>query len=211
VNGNAPVDIDRITLELIVPKQLLTVAFHEWIYDRGRLERPLGIRYPLVLRVLERQAASAYHDEWRVKTRRLADYGRALEPRAVHCVLDDPEDVKPARLYAQLSEEQITCAAIPFPPEVDTNIDAGLFGAALDSGVPIIAWSEDPVDPAQFCDLVRGKLAADGLLSLPARVLSYRRAALNTDSGRPRVSVVFDRFDHLPDQFRRPLRFSAPR
>jgi NTP-dependent ternary conflict system VMAP-like protein/trypsin-like peptidase/effector-associated domain 2 (EAD2)-containing protein len=215
VNTNAPVEIERLTLELIVPKRLLAVPFDQWIYDRGRLARPLGIRYALALRVLERQTDTAAHDEWRIKTRRLAEYGRTADPDAIHGVAEQLEDIDAVRLYAQLADDRVTCAAIPFPPGGD--LEAGPFGAVLESGVPVAVWSGGHADPARFCDLVRGDFAAEGLLKLPARVLSFRRAALKTDSGvsnqegpRARIGVVFDRFDRMPGQFSHPLRLCAP-
>jgi hypothetical protein len=217
VNQNAIADIDELTVEFIVPRRLIAEPFHQWRYDRRAFPRPLGIRFAIVVRVLERQHDVATEDEWRRKSRLLTDDGNRPDPAAIHCVLD-PTDADPVALYSDLAEGPVTCVAVPFPPETEPDADTGVFAAALAAGLPMIAWSAEPTEPAAFCDLIRGDLAAEGLLKLPGRLLSYRRNALKTTRRVPRqepprsgVGVIFDRFERRPDLLDHPLRLRAPR
>jgi hypothetical protein len=83
--------------------------------------------------------------------------------------------------------------------------------------VPVIAWSREPVDPVQFCSLVRHTLAGEGLHNLPRQVLRYRLNAMKkvgTARGEsdfaPEIGVFFDDAGRVPGSFQRPVKLQAP-
>ena len=211
---------DELTVEFILPERLIGHPVEEWEFDREKFALPLGIRYAVHVRSLERLRNRASHGTWRRKWRYLAEHGHRREPAHIVCT-GSRSSRDPRALYSQLvADDRTVCLAIPFPPPEDRTGARGgdEFTAGFEAGMPVLVWSREPVDPDQFCTLVRDTLAAQGVLDLPRQILWLRRSAMKTMDRTqqspphfvPSVGVLWDDADRLPGSFRRSVRFQAP-
>jgi hypothetical protein len=218
VPEHVSVDIDELTIEFILPQRLIGHPVEQWEFNRRGFSRPLGIRYPVVVRSLERLRNRALHDAWRHKWRRVADHGHRPDRGAIHCI-GRPGARDPQGLYSELvADDRLVCLTLPFPPqEGEETSGADEFIAGLEAGMPVIVWARHPVDQARFCLLIRDTLAAEGLRGLPSRALGLRRDAARSVEARspeqftPAVGVFWDDADRLPGTFKRTIKLQAPR
>lgn len=220
VPEHVSVDIDELMIEFILPQRLIGQPVEQWDFDRKVFPRPLGIRYPVVVRSLERLRSLSWHDAWRRKWRWLTEHGHRADPAAIHCV-GRQGDRDPRALYSDLGlEDHPVCLVLPFPPRENGSPAGGdEFVAGLAAGMPVIVWARHPVDPVRFCGLVRETFAADGLRELPRRMLRMRRnAARSADATLPEslggfappMGLLWDDADRVPESFRRSVRLQAP-
>lgn len=203
-------------IEFVLPRRLLGEPVDEWEFGRSGFALPLGLRYPVVVRSLDRMRNPGHHADWWRKSRRLTETGHRVNPDALHC-LEPPRDQRPdsARvLFARLTgHEQVVCLAVPHPPDASVPMASDPFEAGLAAGLPAVLWAREPVDPDEFFHLVRTVLA-DVPLEIPQRVLRHRREVM-ADPGRrgllaAKVGVIFDVADRVPQQFREPMQLKAP-
>jgi hypothetical protein len=216
VPEHVSVDIEELTLEFIVPRRLLAHPIDQWLFDRHVFPRPLGIRYPVVVRSLERLRNRSQHDVWHRKSRWLAENGHRADPEAIACVRGAPPRDSLA-LYSELLREGVVVLAVPFPPGEADVPGSDEFAAALAAGLPVIVWSREPTDPAAFCRLVQEELAGQGVLDMPGKVLWLRRDAVKTmhkarqpSDFAPQVGLLWDDADRVPGSFLQPVRLQAP-
>jgi hypothetical protein len=223
-------DLQDPVVEFILPRRLLAEPVDEWEIDRSAFSLPLGLRYPVVVRCLDRMRDPAHHVSWRRKSRRLNETGHLVDPEAVHHVTPEaPEAASPpgagrARqvvrdhvkaLFAELmNQEKVVCLAVPHPPDSSVPARPDAFVAGLAAGLPVILWAREASDPDGFFDVVR-KVMAHGPLEIPRQVLHHRR---ELESGAERrgtsgvtVGVLFDDADRIPAGLRkRSIELRAP-
>jgi hypothetical protein len=211
------VDSDEPTVEFILPRRLIGHPVDEWEFDRAGFSLTLGIRYPVVVRSLERLRNRSLHGAWRRKWRVLADEGHRADALPIsHVEPSRPRDLR-ALYSALVADDRHVCLAVPFPPsDTDEASRNDEFTAGLTAGMPVIVWSREPLDGAEFSVLVRNTLARHGILNLPRRMLWLRQSAMATMDGTPpvrylpKMSLLWDDADRVPGPFRRPIRLQAP-
>jgi hypothetical protein len=203
-------------IEFVLPRRLLGEPVDEWEFGRSGFALPLGLRYPVVVRSLDRMRNPGHHADWWRKSRRLTEAGHRVNPDALHC-FEPPRDQRPdsARvLFARLTgHEQVVALAVPHPPDASVPMASDPFEAGLAAGLPAVLWAREPVDPDEFFHLVRTALA-DVPLEIPLRVLRHRREVMANPGRRgllaAKVGVIFDVADRVPRQFREPMQLKAP-
>lgn len=150
-------------VEFMLPRNLLNLPVDRWLVDahESSFGTPLGARYPVVLRDLERQRNSMTRSLWKSKWDRLTLDRAAWRPPLV---LDAGESglgtselamrLEPALavLVSGTSAWEENGASVP--PQLDV---------ALDSGVPVMVWNR------------RGNAASDRFLEDLAHRLSDGR------------------------------------
>jgi transcriptional regulator with XRE-family HTH domain len=136
-------DADGITLEFVLPRELLDLPVDQWWLDT---DEPLGLNYPIVVRSLERMRNRQWHREWR---RRWAQLGaQAAEHRlapVVRPAIGDPTELR--QLTAELAiDHKLTVLALDSaPPAGGPEVLA-----ALRAGVPVIVWNREPLASDAF-------------------------------------------------------------
>ncbi|MDQ1288591.1 MAG: Trypsin-like peptidase [Actinomycetota bacterium] len=204
-------------IEFLLPRRLMAEPVDEWDAGGSAFHLPLGLRYPVVIRSLDRMRDLTYRVNWRRKSRRLIETGRLLDPEALHLEVpraspDVPDPVM--ALFATLTnQEKVVCLAIPRPPDASLPQRSDVFAAGLAAGLPIVIWARDAEDQHAFFDVVR-RLLDRGPLEVPQQVLRHRRDVASGsapgDGGAVRVGVLFDDADRVPARFRHPVRLQAP-
>lgn len=190
-----------LTIEFVLPRALLDHPFEQEKISIAGFEHRIGIRYPVVVRSLDRMRLAAVHPEWRHKWEWLS--GNSID--APVCLVTRRGEYDTEELFSHLSEASRTVLALAFPPWGGDDTDEHWVG--LVAGIPVVAWCRDGRDPAQFAREVKDLLAAD-LMDLPRRTMELRRQALS--GGREgaagdhlglHLTLVFDDADRIPEPY----------
>ncbi len=188
-----------LTVEFILPRRLLSEPVDLWqLGDRSRV----GVRYPVVVRSLDRLRNEWALVEWRRRWRLLQQIGDRPAPGAIWW-LREPDQLPTALYRARLAAlEEVVCVVCERPGPEDSSVVT----AALTNGVPVILWPREPVDADTFAATVRGALDHEGLRTLPDLAHRLRRAA-EIPNGSARVgrglTLLWDDPDRLPSGSRR--------
>lgn len=81
-------DADNPVIEFILPRQLLGEAVEEWPSGEQDFRLALGLRFPVVIRSLDRMRETTIHWQWRRRSRLMAENGRRAHPSAVFCLTE---------------------------------------------------------------------------------------------------------------------------
>ncbi|REE95483.1 effector-associated domain 2-containing protein [Thermomonospora umbrina] len=196
---------EELTIEFLLPRDLLAIPLDQYRITVGGLERRLGIEHPVVVRSLDRLHTRVLHHNWRRKWRWLT--GRPGDA-TVHW-RGRRGELNGEHLYTSLLIEQSSvCMAMAFPPartSHDGAVDELWIG--VQAGVPVIVWCREPRDPDRFAAEFE-PLLARGMLTLPEAVLELRRRALreNDPDGDHlglRLTLLFDDADRIPEPYDR--------
>jgi hypothetical protein len=180
------VDRRSLLLEFVVPRELLNTDFDQWLIP----ERPdglsarnyhLGVRYPVVVRDLERMAPSDDRSLWRARWQRLCDCAGPVRDaiRWVKPQDRDSYDSLTASLLRERAHGQVCLALLSAPSEGSQF--AELLYAGLTAGLPAAIWLRQPGTGRSGGKKDRKYLASAvkpaALRGLPRRVLDLRQEA----------------------------------
>lgn len=202
-------EVDQLTIEVLVPASLLNHPVEEW--ELSTFPRTLGIRYPVVVRSLDRLSNTDSHAHWRRKWEWLSDHPGTGRPDSIYWHPETP-DRSSESVYVELVRlDHLVCLAVPFPPDSVPDADHDPFTAAISAGMPAIFWTRDPRRRHQFKPQIHPFLAGRAIDELPTLALTLRREArLNeTDDQHPGryLGLLWDDPHHVPP---RPVRLRAP-
>ncbi|MDL4814581.1 VMAP-C domain-containing protein [Actinomadura opuntiae] len=190
-----------LTVEFVLPRGLLGHPVEDSKIKIAGFEHRIGIRYPVVVRSLDRMRLAAVHHDWRHKWAALRE--NALD--APVCLVTRRGEYDQEELFSKLSEAPAVLA-LAFPPWAG-NDEPDEHWVGLLSGAPVIAWCRDGRDPARFAREVKDLLAAD-LMRLPRRAMELRRQALaaGAEEAAPdhlglHLTLVFDDADRIPEPY----------
>jgi hypothetical protein len=196
----------RLTVEMVLPRQLINRDVDQWPIAPAGFERPVGIQHPIVVRSLERLHDRALHREWRRKWGWLKENGS--DPRmtvaGTHWI-SRPAEVNPQQLMIQLmADDPPVCIMMAFAPPDANDLGSDEFAAGVHSGAPAILWCRDSQAAAGFESEMRELLDGHGLLMLPELIHRYRQRAHFPDAspqhlGR-HLTLLWDDFDRLPEE-----------
>ncbi|TDC80215.1 hypothetical protein [Actinomadura sp. 7K507] len=192
-----------LTIEFILPRALLDHPFEQEKINIGGFEHRIGIRYPVVVRSLDRMRLAAIHHDWRHKWEWLS--GNSVG--APVCMVSRRGEYDKEELFSTLSESSAAVLALAFPPWGGTDDETDEHWVGLLAGIPVVAWCRDGRDPAQFVREVKDLMAED-LLKLPRRTMELRRHALSGGGEGARaghlglhLTLVFDDSDRIPEPY----------
>ena len=192
-----------LTIEFVLPRTLLGHPFEQEMIKIGGFEHRIGIRYPVVVRSLDRMRLAAIHHDWRHKWKWLSGHSIG----APVCMVTRRGEYGKEELFSTLSEDSTAVLALAFPPWGGMNDEADEHWVGLLAGIPVVAWCRDGRDPAQFVREVKDLMAED-VTSLPRRTMELRRRALsgkreNAASGHLglHLTLVFDDADRIPEPY----------
>ncbi|MFA1548522.1 VMAP-C domain-containing protein [Actinomadura chokoriensis] len=192
-----------LTIEFILPRDLLDAPIEQSMIDIAGVEHRIGIRHPVVVRSLDRMRMAAIHHEWRHKWEWLA--GHSVD--APVCLVTRPGEQGKEELFSRLSGASTAVVALAFPPWGGASDETDEHWVGLVAGIPVIAWCRDGRDPAQFAREVKELLASD-LMKLPRRTMELRRQALSSGSAGAgsghlglHLTLLFDDADRIPEPY----------
>ncbi|GAA2729392.1 effector-associated domain 2-containing protein [Actinocorallia aurantiaca] len=196
--------VDELTIEFVLPRDLLGLPFDQYQYAPSRFPRRLGLDHPVVVRSLERMR----DQQLRRACQRKWNWFRQNSEDAVVTWVVRPDQYGLEQLYALLSEHSQTCLAMSHPPrEGPDPVDE--LHVCLQAGTPIVLWCRVETAPEDFVPGLRELLATD-LMSLPRKIQDLRRHAAQladaTHLGN-HLTLLFEDADRLPEPY---IRFRSP-
>jgi hypothetical protein len=189
-----------LALEFVLPFELLNIPVEQWTADPAssqQIPEPLVLRYPVVVRSLERMRHRNWHRKWHERWRLLVNTSEPEVLWSERSARSIPD------LGAELArDDRIVAVVLSEPPAPDRPKGHREALAALSSGIPVIIWhrkdcSSDAFESA-VSHLIRGPLA-----ELPARVQALRRLELAGGDERPEtvcrhLTVLWDDPERQP-------------
>jgi NTP-dependent ternary conflict system VMAP-like protein/caspase domain-containing protein len=193
---------EDVTIEFLVPRELIGYGFDQWLAGRDRL----GVLYPVVVCDLERPGRNTPDVEWRNRWIQLQG---AVEGSSTNGViwLDSIFTPEPAAYRAALLRRNgWVCLAVESPcASVDVEM---LLGEGLALGAPAAIWRRNGVGSDGAVSEI---LRSAALVTLPAYVLERRQEAVETqvpDHCGHHLSLLWDDPDRRPPVGRQ---LAAPR
>jgi vWA-MoxR associated protein C-terminal domain/vWA-MoxR associated protein middle region 0/Effector-associated domain 2 len=194
----------QLTVEVILPRQLIDREVDQWPLTPADFPRPLGVQHPVAVRCLERHRDPSMYRPWRQKWERFK----------AHC--DDPDaagtairwiksigTVDPGQLLSQLmDDEAVVCVVLAFPPSTGRGLGYDEFAAAIHAGVPLLMWCRDERNATDFEEEIRQLIGEQGLTRLRELVHGHRRQAHSDEVpdhlGR-HLTLLWDDADRFPE------------
>lgn len=197
-----------LTIEFILPRSLLNYPVDQIEINVAGLQYRIGIRYPVIVRSLDRMRLAAIHPDWKRKWSSLQD-----EPfEASVLLVEHPGAYDKEELFSRLSAASAAVLALPFPPSSSRSTpgwadEPDEHWIGLVAGVPVIAWCRDRRDPVAFFNDIKNLLPGD-MMTLPRRTMALRRQALQQNSTETHpnplglhVTLLFDTPDRVPEPY----------
>ncbi|WNV88742.1 effector-associated domain 2-containing protein [Umezawaea sp. Da 62-37] len=185
-----------IRIEFLLPHELLNLPVDQWKLEASTdLPQPLGLRYQVVLRSLERARTHRWHRNWRHRWAKLhSDQGQSSNGRPMtHWCSSRTRDLRGLEALLIVRDELVSLVLSAPPPAAQAAVvDEVVIG--LRNGLPVIIWHRDDGSHRPFDAAVRPLL--NGLGDLPERVRQLRGrapgAARSTGRIGGHVSLIWD-------------------
>ncbi|WP_007516498.1 effector-associated domain 2-containing protein [Pseudofrankia saprophytica] len=195
-----------VALEFILPRPLLDLPVEHWRTENDTtLPRPIGLRYPVVLRSLERQRRRRGQREWRLRWRALTKGATGFAHCDAFGVGGGEHDHD--RLQTRfLREDAMVALVLSGPPRED--LAASELDIALNCGVPVVVWhrgsrTEDAI-AAAIQAFLGSATGGAGLTDLRERA---RRLRVDAHLARPdwpdlgrHLALMWEDPDRQPEQ-----------
>jgi vWA-MoxR associated protein C-terminal domain/Effector-associated domain 2/vWA-MoxR associated protein middle region 0 len=197
----------ELTIEVILPRQLIDREVDQWLVAPVGFPRPLGTQHPVVIRSLERLQAFALHRQWRRKWDWFKEHASSpdITDGRLHWItvagMTDPQQL----MIQLMAGTWPVCAVMAFPPPPGRVLGRDEFAAAVHAGIPVMVWCRDRRDAAAFEKEIRQLVGDHGLLKLPELVHRYRQQAHYPNQptshlGR-HLTLLWDDADRFPERF----------
>lgn len=150
-----------VRIEFVLPNELLNLDVDQWPWDTTSIPQPIGTRYPVAVRALERMQVNKYHRHWRQRWKRLSawlDGAGPLPDGANHWAGDQNPDALGGVLMRDMSLLSMVLGEPPLPGS--SGLDAVVVGVR--DGIPLMLWHRDDCTSQEFRDLVKGVLHGEG-------------------------------------------------
>jgi hypothetical protein len=183
--GLVALEHGELTIEFVLPRELLGLPCDQFMITMGGVRRRLGIEYPVVLRSMDRIEETWLWPEWRRKWNLLRERpaGARVHP------LCEPGEYDDERLFTLLSEPAAVGLAMAYPPWDGACAGPGRLDeirVAFETGVPIVVWCRAGRAPERFAEEAR-ELCGSDPRSLPRTVRRLRREAVLSQDRRPQT------------------------
>jgi hypothetical protein len=188
-----------ISIEMILPKDLLNLPIDQWLARSDEIETPLGVDYLVSLRSLERSRERSKHRRWKRRWSYVQAHLQAGDSPiddAVHrSRLDGPRHLQ--KLGAKLAlAEDVVLLVLADPPANRDSIGRMEVAIALKTGVPVLIWHREDCASKAFCTAVDDLLNDGGLGKLLENTMKLRGQAQCADDcdAHPgsHISVLWD-------------------
>ena len=162
----------ELTVELLLPNELLCYAADHWPIDLGMEDKAkLGHRYKVVVRSLKRACNKLMWADWQYKWNKFQKFKKGEKPDEGENPTEvkgpiwicEEEECKEEELFGvTLYTSHVVCVALVFvPPSPDAT---HVFKKALSAGIPIALWPRQHTNhPGTVSDLFKSLLLPDDL------------------------------------------------
>jgi len=176
----------EIRVEVILSSELLNLDIDQWPWEvDASLPVPVGCRYSMAVRSLERMQTGKWHRPWFTRWAALNKQisatgaiapesgrrGESGDERALRSLIADFEN--------NMELVSLMLSAPPQPAAKDRDEVA----VALRAGIPILVWHRQDCDSEDFLATVRELLHGEGLGTVLQRTRQIRASAFMADTG----------------------------
>ena len=181
-----------VHIEFVLPAEILNLDVDQWPWETdAALPEPLGCRYPVVVRSLDRMTTPKYHRSWHLRWERLRsqlDHRGRLDADAT-CWGGDGSDRSLRALMSSLQRNAAAVSLVLASPPRPESSGRDEVAVALRAGIPVMLW--DRAGPAgDFADRARTLLHEVGPHDLLERVRLARTHAF--EAGAAGFTVLWD-------------------
>ncbi len=188
-----------IRIEFVLDYENLNLDVDQWPWENDAfLAQPMGCRYPVVVRSLERMTMRKYHREWLQRwdamTDQLGRAGGLAHTAACRATSGTEQGLR--ELQTRFNRERgLVSLVLSAPPRPETagrdEITAG-----MKAGVPLIVWHRHDCGSTEFTDVVESVLHGQDELHLLERVRMARTTAFAEGPARRHVgealTILYD-------------------
>lgn len=189
-----------IHIEIILPSEIISLDVDQWPWETDSLiPQPIGCRYPLVVRSLDRMAKRSWHRPWLARWDELLaqlTHGGRIQPDSA-CWSRSATDQGLRELMSNFDRKpKLVSLVLSAPPQAEkTGADEVAVG--LRAGVPLMVWHREKCDSAEFKAMVEELLhGEDDPHHLLERVRLARATAFEEGAaGRhvcAKLTILFD-------------------
>lgn len=190
----------EIRIEFVLPSEMINLDVDQWPWETDSpISEPMGCRYPVVVRSLERMATRKWyrwwHDRWDELHSQLGSTG-AVHRESAWWSRPGSEDGLRRLTSAFARTPKLVSLVLSAPPSADM-VGRDEVAAGLRAGVPLILWHREKCDTAEFVAVVENLLHGDGdpddLLERVrlARVTAFEQGAVPGHVGE-KLTVLLD-------------------
>jgi hypothetical protein len=204
-----------MTVEFILPRELLNEPVHEWLLDEDDEYSYLAADHIVIVRDLQRQRRSTSVLKWRQKWEWINLVGdvSACPGVWISCDVAPPD---PGTLRLEYDRDAAVALGMTFQPEL--NGRRSHLATALNRGIPVAVWRRVKCDEhgaatqagqcagARFRTELNQGLTDEDIHRLPRYVHEKRKEGLMHDEYWRDVILLWDDPTRIPDR----LRLDAP-
>lgn len=203
-------------VEVFLPIGMLNYDLNQWtiLYSSDEAV-PINLRYPLVIRSLDRVYSNSYrwkeemHRLWLTKWHTLKQQMPSASYLPKYC------DAAYCNTSFRVRALDDVCLALTFVPTSAQDFNkTHILSTIIQMGIPIALWprpSTSHYEESDFQELFQSILSENGLNTLPERVLTKRKSSLE-DSQHPvhYVTLLWDDPTRLPPDVSDAMDLKAP-
>jgi len=176
----------EIRVEVILSSELLNLDVDQWPWEADTaLPVPVGCRYSVVVRSLERMQTGKWHRPWIARwaelTKQIKVKGMIAPESGRRAASSDEKALRSLIVDFENNTDlvSLTLSAPPWPEAKGRDEVA----VGLRAGVPILVWHRQDCDSEDFLATVRELLHGDGLGTVLQRARQIRASAFVADAG----------------------------
>ncbi|MFJ6675817.1 hypothetical protein ACIQMJ_32335 [Actinosynnema sp. NPDC091369] len=187
-----------IRVEFVLDYENINLDVDQWPWENDAdLAQPMGCRYPVVVRSLERMTTRKYHREWRQRWAELTgQLGRATGlSRTSTCRASNGTDQGLRELLTQFTTERGLVSLVLSAPPRPENAGRDEVAAGVKAGVPLMVWHRHDCGTPEFSDVVDSVLHGEDELHLLERVRLARNTAYKEGTRRhvgEALTILYD-------------------
>ncbi|MEV6235141.1 hypothetical protein [Lentzea sp. NPDC051838] len=146
-----------IHIEIVLPSEIISLDVDQWPWETDTLiPEPIGCRYPLVVRSLDRMVKRKWHRSWHARWEVLLaqlTHGPALK-RDSACWSRSATDSGLRELMSNFERKpKLVSLVLSAPPQVE-KAGQDEVAVGLRAGVPLMVWHREKCDTAEFVSMV---------------------------------------------------------
>jgi hypothetical protein len=174
-----------IRLEVVLSGELLNLAVDQWPWESDTpIPEPVGCRFPVVLRSLERMKSKKWHRAWHSRWAKLNQHLNSKGAIAAeYGLLGKSGDEQALRaLTAELENyPQLVALTLSAPPQ-PALVGRDELAVGLRAGIPIITWHREDCGSEDFVVMAQELLHGDGPETVLERTRQVRAMAFASDT-----------------------------
>lgn len=189
-----------IHIEILLPSEIISLDVDQWPWETNTLiPQPIGCRYPLVVRSLDRMVKRSWHRSWLARwdelRAQLSNGGAIRRDSACWSRSSTSDGLRELTSHFE-RKPKLVSLVLSAPPQVErTGADEVAVG--LRAGVPLMVWHRESCDSAEFVAVVEELLhGEDDPHHLLERVRLARATAFQEGAaGRHvcgKLTILFD-------------------